>query len=330
MVQPSDKRVPDYLRRKNEVEKTLVARRVAISDSLMKKSREFLKEYFNTMDIPSDEDGLIACVLKRFTEERDRLQGLLDQEYKAGAYPERNMVEHGVKLCDALLAQKKDNTALLKKMTSMEDDFLDLSEDMTGVLAFFNNQKDIFDRAAALVDSLSKEMEYLQTEREAAGALSRIRAILTMPKPYQSITELPDLMRTVQASYGSLLDWKRQDIYAEIQAALGEIHQTAGLDQQGIVAKADEALGAKKKAASEAATLTQLDAMKIQIANLRQQYLRSLVVVEKKGVDTVTANRSSICYTMKLESEADVDKYVANIKAKLMGMLKGHDALHII
>lgn len=54
------------------------------------------------------------------------------------------------------------------------------------------------------------------------------------------------------------------------------------------------------------------------------------MVEVKPNVDTVTANRSSICYTIKLESEADVDKYVADIKEKLMGMLDGHDVLHII
>ena len=47
-------------------------------------------------------------------------------------------------------------------------------------------------------------------------------------------------------------------------------------------------------------------------------------------VDTVTANRGSICYTIKLESEADIDQYVADIKEKLMEMLDGHDVLHII
>ena len=46
MIQPTDKHIPDYLRRKTEIDKTLVSRRTAISDSLMKKSREFLREYF--------------------------------------------------------------------------------------------------------------------------------------------------------------------------------------------------------------------------------------------------------------------------------------------
>ena len=43
-----------------------------------------------------------------------------------------------------------------------------------------------------------------------------------------------------------------------------------------------------------------------------------------------TAYRSSLGYSIKLKSEADIDKYVADIKEKLLEMLKGNDALHII
>ena len=136
VIQPSDKHIPDYLRRKTEIDKTLVSRRTAISDALMKKSREFLKEYFNTMDLPSDEDGLIAYVLDSFSAERDKLQVLLDNQYSIKAYPDRSVVENGIKLCNDLLAHKKDNTALLNKLISMQDVFLDLNEDMADVHAF--------------------------------------------------------------------------------------------------------------------------------------------------------------------------------------------------
>ena len=43
-----------------------------------------------------------------------------------------------------------------------------------------------------------------------------------------------------------------------------------------------------------------------------------------------TASRSSLCYTIKLKDEEDIDKYVADIKQKLMEMLDGNDVLHII
>lgn len=330
MIQPTDKHIPDYLRRKTEIDKTLVARRTAISDSLMKKSREFLKEYFNTMDLPSDEDSLISYVLDSFTAERDKLQSLLDNKYASSTYPDKAVVENGVKLCTDLLSQKKDNTALLAKMVAMEDEFLDLSEDIADVLAFFKNQKTIFDSASALLYTLTAESEYLQAEQEATRALAQIKNILAMQKPYKNISDLPTLMQQVQMVYGQLLDLKKQDVYAEIQGAMGEIHQTAQYDQKDIVAKADDALGAKKKAAADATTLTQLDAMKIQIASIRQQYIKALMIPSKPDEKVATASRSSLGYSVKLKSEEDIDKYVAEIKDRLMELLDGNDVLHII
>ena len=330
VIQPTDKRIPDYLRKRGEIDKTIVKKREVLSPALIKASRDFLKEYFNTMDVPSDEDGLIAYVLEKFTSERERFQALLRSEYAAEKYPDKAVPETGVKLCDELLSQKKDNTALLKKLTGLEDDFLDLNEDMAQVTAFFKNQRPIFDSAVSLLRSLSGESDYLQAEPEAIRVLAKIKTILAMPKPYQSIAELPNLMQTVRGIYEQLLDLKKQDVYAEIQAAMGEIHQTAKLDQQSIVDRADAALAAKKAAAAEAGSLTQLDAMKIQIGSIRQQYLKALVVVETPNVKSASASRGSICYTAKLESEADIDKYVADIKEKLLALLDGNDVLHII
>ena len=330
VIQPTDKHIPDYLRRKTEIDKTLVTQKKKIPEPLNTNARKVLKDYFNTMDLPADDDGLIAYVLDSFTAERDKLQGLLDVQYASGNYPDRAVIENGVKLCNDLLSHKKDNIALLTKLVSMEDDFLDLSDDMTAVYSFFKNQKVIFDSAFTLLTSLSSETEYLQAEQEATRALSQIRAIIKMPKPYKNIADLPTLIQKVQNAYTQLMDLKRQEVYSEIQAAMGEIHQTANYNQKDIITKADDALGTKKKAAADATTLTQLDAMRIQISNIRQQYIKALMVPVEPDEKVATAYRSSLGYTIKLKNEADVDKYVADIKEKLMEMLEGNDVLHII
>jgi hypothetical protein len=330
MIQPADKRIPDYLRRKTEIDKSLVKLRETPSDSLMKNSREFLKDYFETMDLPSDEDGLIAYVLDGFEAEKNKFNDLLDNQYAGHNYPDKAVVEKGVKLCDSLLLQKKDNIALLTKMVDMIDDFLNLSEDMTEVLAFFKNQKNIFDSATSLLSSLAAESEYLQAEQEATEALAQIQSIIGMPKPYKRIADLPDLIQRVQNVYGQLLDLKKQEVYSEIQSAMAEIHQGAQPAQTNIVERADAAFEAKRKIADEAATLTHLDAMKIQISSLRQQYIKSLMVPSKPDEKVVTASRSSLGYSIKLKNEEDIDKYVADIKKLLMEKLEGNDVLHII
>ena len=240
-------------------------------------------------------------------------------------------MENGAALCDKLLAQKNDSIALLKKAVELQDDFLDFSEDISDVDTFFRVQKHIFDSARAQVKLADTEKEYFQAEDNALSAIAKIREILAMPKPYKHISELPELVQQVQDTYAKLLMQKREEVLGEIRAAMGEIHQTADTLKQGnIVQRADAALTEKRTTAEHAEKLTSLDAMKIQIGNIRQQYLQKLVVVAEPDVDTVTMSRSTICHTMQLKSEADVDKYVAEIRKTLLQKLDGHDVLHII
>jgi hypothetical protein len=269
-------------------------------------------------------------VLNSFTEERDTLQAMLDTDYATGNYPDKAVVENGVKVCNEILTQRKDNIALLKKLVAMGDDLLDLMEDMADVYAFFKNQKQVFDSAAALYSAMNAEREYLQMEKEAVQSLYEIQKILLSSKPYKLISNLPNLIHTVQQAYQTLMNLKREEVFAELSAALDEIRQTAKADQQDVVDMATKAFGDKSDAANAAKSLTALDAMKIQIANLRQQYLKSLMKTEQPEVDVVSTSRAGLCHTAKLENEADIDKYVAGIKAKLMSALGDHDVLHII
>lgn len=333
VIQPLDKHIPDFLRKRTEIDKTIVTPHQIIPPPIPENSRKFLKEYFNTMDIPTDDDDLIAYVLDGFTAERDRFQSILNTYYTSGNYPDRAVVEQGVKLCSDVLSQKKDNVALLKRMLSLSDDFLDLAEDMTDVNSFFKDQKVIFDSAAKLVASMNAEGDYLQAEESATTSLRQISDILKMQKPYKQIPNLPNLIQNVQMVYGQLLDLKKQDVLSEIQAAMGEVHQAAeptDPKHMEIVKKADAAFVAKKTGANEAESMIALDAMKVQIASLRQQYIKALMIPDAPTVKTATANRNSICYTTKLKNEAEIDQYVAEIKDKLMELLKGNDVLHII
>lgn len=331
VIATSDKRLPDYLRRKTEVDKAIISFRVALPTSLIKKARDFLGEYFNCGigAIPDTENELIAYIIEKFTQQRDSLNKLLNEQYASHSYPGKSIVEQGAKLCSDLLMHKNDSIALLEQAVKMQDDLLDNAEDIADVLTFFRIQQSIFDKAQALIHSISAEKEYFSAEQTALTNIAKIREILTSAKPYRRISELPELTQQIHDVYSRLLDEKREEVYAEIRAAMGEIHQTATIEQAETVRRADAELEDKKRSAEQCEKLTALDAMKIQIANIRQRYMQKLVIADTV-VDTVTMNRSTVCHTMKLQSEADIDAYVAEIKKTLMERLNGHDVLHII
>ena len=333
VVPSGDKKIAEYLRKKTEIDKAIIAFKIAPPTALIKKCREFLSDYHNCTlgAIPDDEDGLVRYITDKFDAERTELRERLDKEYAVSAYPGKDVVENGAALCDKLLAQKNDSIALMNKAVEMQDDFLDFAEDISDVNTFFRVQKSIFDNARAQAELADTEKEYFQAEDDALSAIAKIREILAMPKPYRRISELPELVQRVQDIYAKLLAQKREEVFGEVRAAMGEIHQTADTLKQGnIVQRADASLTEKRNAAERADKLTSLDAMKIQIGSIRQQYLQKLVVVAEPDVDTVTMSRSTICHTMQLKSEADVDKYVAEIKKTLLQKLDGHDVLHII
>lgn len=330
IIRGDDRRIPDYLRKRTEVDRVMVKRRVAIPGTVIKSSRELLREYFNRMDVPSDEDSLIAFVLKEFGDASERLKNLISAEYSSGKYPGREVVEEGIRLCDDILSQKKDNLSLLRRLNERRDDLLDNMDDMQDVTAFFRNQKKVFDSAVRCLELADSEREYLQADSGVMKNVAAIRQIITDKKPYRRISELPGLMQEVKNVYDRLLSEKRCEIIGIAEAAMSEIHQSASPQQKEVVIRADTALSDKKKAAESTGTMTSLDAMISQINSIRAQYLRVLMTPEKPDVKTATLQRSTLCLTARLKNAEDIENYLDGIREKLTEALEGNDVVHII
>ena len=50
------------LRKKSEIGKTSISKRKTISATMMRDVKSMLRDYFDVMDVPDDEDGLIRFV----------------------------------------------------------------------------------------------------------------------------------------------------------------------------------------------------------------------------------------------------------------------------
>ena len=82
VVPSGEKKITEYLRKKTEIDKAIIAFKVAPPTALIKKCREFLSDYHNCTlgAIPDDEDGLVRYITDKFdaerTELRERLLGI--------------------------------------------------------------------------------------------------------------------------------------------------------------------------------------------------------------------------------------------------------------
>ncbi len=345
VVGKDERRLVDYLRKKNEIDKAVVTRRIAPSEDLIRKSITLLRDYLGAMDIPSDEDGLIRFVTSTIEGKLEHYQQLIDNAYSRERYPEREVVTAARDLMQNILSQRKDNVALLTRMVQKQDDLLNTVEDLEGIELFFKSQRVVFDDAKRQMDRVSKERDYFSTDSEAQDIFKTISTILAMPKPYNRIGELPELIAKVKEKYDALLDIKRDEVAETVRQGMQDVHQLASeaRDAGALLHQADDWFVKKREALKVATSLTDLDAMITQVLNYKDNICRRMEPMvtpvdpdPKPGVKDIpkpkrikTVRRYDLCSVKRLQTQEDIDKYVESIKEKLLQTLADCDGIQI-
>ena len=345
IVGKDDRRLVDYLRKKSEVDKAVVTRRIAPSEDLIRKSVALLRDYLGAMDIPSDEDGLIRFVTATIEGKLEHYQQLIDNAYSQERYPEREVVTAARDLMQNILSQRKDNVALLTRLVQKQDDLLDSVEDLEGIEMFFKSQRVVFDDAKRQMGRVSKELDYFSADVEAQDVFETISTILAMPKPYDHIGELPDLVVKVREKYDALLDIKRDEVAETVRQGMQDVHQLASgtPETSTLLHQADDWFDKKREALKEATSLTELDAMITQVLNYKDNICRRMEALATpighdpepgdpsaaKPKKITTVRRYDLCSAKRLRTPEDVDKYADDIRSKLLNALESCDELQI-
>ena len=350
-IQPDDPKLPDMLRKKSEIGKTSISIRQAVTAVKMKSVRELLREFFDVMDVPDDEDGLVAFIIKKFEELKTHYEDL-NQRYTTGRkYPDQGKVQQAMQLAVDVLSQKKDNIALIDRVLKLEDQLFDSKEDLQAVEGFFKNQVQVFDAAAQMEENLRNELDYLSHEPAANDALNKIRLIVAVQGgfSYQKIPELNSLMATVREGHGRLLDAKRTEVGDMITQCMGAVHQAANGDikVKDLIARADEFYTQQKQKVRDYQSLALLDGLippMLQYKDNALERIETLLAPPVPPKPTVppaggpapvvkkvirSYNRSIIFPAKQLETTEDVDDYAEKIREQLKQLLKNCDGIKL-
>lgn len=351
-IQPDDPKLPDMLRKKNEIGKTSISIRQAVTAVKMKAVKELLREFFDVMDVPDDEDGLVAYIVKKFEELKTHYE-TLNQRYTSGRrYPDQGKVQQAMQLVSDVLSQKKDNIALIDRVLKLEDKLFDIKEDLQAVEGFFKNQVQVFDAAAQVEEDLRNELDYLSHEPAANDALNKIRLIVAVQGgfSYQKIPELNGLMATVREGHGRLLEAKRAEVGDMITQCMGAVHQAANGDFKAndLIARADEFYTQQKQKVRDYQSLALLDGLippMLQYKDNTLERLETLLAPPAQPTPPAPTadggatppvkkvirpyNRSIIFPAKKLETMEDVDDYVEKIREQLKQLLKNCDGIQL-
>jgi hypothetical protein len=343
VVGKDDRNLVGYLRKKSEIDKANVSRRIAPSEELMRKSFTFLRNWLGQMGIPEDEDGLINFVKDTLEPKLAHYEKLID-EYNLDRYPQKEVVTNACDLISDILSQKRDNVALLTRLVARQDDLHDSSEDMEEVETFFKSQRIIFDAARELERDLQNERDYFVTDADATEKIKEISSILALAKPYARIKDLSDLMQGVKTAYGTLLAQKKEEVLAIITQCMGDVHTLAGVGSRATdeVRKSDDRFTEYKQKVAKATNLTMLDAMITQLLNYKDQVCKRIETIlyeppalygagekQPKPQKIAQIRRYDIFPVKRLTSREDVEQYLDGIRKKLYDTLEANDGIQI-
>ena len=355
-IQPSDPKLPDMLRKKSEIGKTAISKRQVVSIQKIREVRDFLRDFFDEMDVPEDEDGLIAHIVEKFNGELEHYTKL-DARYDGHKYPDQGKVKQAIALVKDILSQQKDNTALIQRVIDREDTLYDMRDELQEVEEFFKTRVTLFDTAVQYEQDLSVDRDYIAKDDEAHEALNQIRLITMMPTGgkfrYDRIPELNDLMAKVKASHGKMLDAKREELLEIVRQCMEEIHTLAGDNSaaRNISNTADNYFTQQKQKIASYQALALLDGLVPPIWQYKDDTvsrIESIVnppvkpasfgpsssggetvpVVPKKEV-IKAIHRQAMFPAKTLKSEEEIDAYVEKIRTNMKQLLKGCDGIKL-
>lgn len=349
-----DSRLIDLLRKKSEIEKTIVERRVEMDEKLKKGIKDFMHEYLDVMDVPNDEDELFSFVVNALQAKSNDCRDTISKYYTGGIpYPGRDTLMTAQAKIDDVLKHQKDSVALFNKILSEQDNLLDNNDDVAEILSFFETQKSAFVKGIDELKKVKDDEFYLSDKVEMLKDIETLKTILSMDKPYRRIREIPNLIDSIESSYSLILEEKKTQLNEFMEDMAAEIVKAAnGNVDSDAFTKANNRLSIINKQLRQVGNISRFDAIKSQIESIKNMAVQEIFEevakaqaekarkeAEEQGqtvsddepvIKVANISKSSILYSMQLKSAEEVEDYVNRIKNYLLKELEGNDYIQII
>ena len=347
-IQPNDNHLVDYLRKKSEIGQTNISIRETIPARKMKQVKDILKEYFDVMDIPADEDGLVAYIVEHFKDEKIHLEELKKQNDSA-VHPGASEINEALSYVNKVLLSKDDNIALVNTICDLEDDLLDSKESMEDVENFYATQIKLYDNASKTrLNVITYEKDYLYDIPVVREAVDQITDIIKITDNfrYNCIPQLNECISVIEEEKSKVVASKKEELNDLIDSCMFEVKYKAdsSVKLKGILDSAKHQFDTKRDEVNRMSDLVALDAKKNAITNLKDKIMTDMdkvlnqkevskhdepVTPKKRKKQVRQLQRAVVFSQANLSSAADVERYLANIKNRLLSYINDDEEIEI-
>ncbi len=221
-----------YLTKREFVEKLLIDIRERATDGQIRSVKEVLKDYFG-FSVSSDDDDTIIRNFKNKAQDKLETFGEIMIEYRVNPkLPCKSLMEQAKKNLEELLAIKEP-VEFFKTVDKKRDDLLDDADDTAPVFDFFKGgQKKIFEKALEQIQMFENSKIYVR-DQEVIDNVAQMEAIVTAKNPFGQIQKLPDMSVKFVQQYGALLEKEAEEMRPIVDDDLEKVLHT--LDEKEFV-----------------------------------------------------------------------------------------------
>lgn len=330
--------------RREYYDKTVIKIRQKIEISLINDLKNIARNSFNVIDLREDEDGMIKdfkdyCLTSTINKLKNITANYsFSSKYQ---YPGKNTVEKSIELLERLL-KIRDLVDFFKEVSNEKDNLIELSSKIEMILDFFKGtQKEQFDEARRIINIYDNNIDYVDKNDELEKTVEQITAILKSEEPYSKIHELPNLRRDLIDLLGKMYDVKSKPIIELVEKTIEYIEnemEKAEVDENfaknyintcnGIIDTLEHSNELKDIYAQE----TRVNQLKDNFINALEREKQNTdgeqkeeTIISRKTVRTdILMNRS-----YEINSKEDLDKYIEELKTKLLKELEENNYLII-
>ena len=354
----TEEEIIGFITKKAFVEKLLMEERTRVPDKDKKAVRDVMKEVFQTTTSAEDEDTIMKN-FQRYAQNTTYELERLEVYYKEHRYPGKKVLETGKNLMQAVV-QIQSAMDFFTTVSKKRDDFYDFAEDYEPIKAFFaGEQLSIFTRALDMLAIYDDSKTYI-VNAELEDIVAQMRSIVGQEKPYANIPKLPELREKFMSCYVKILQQESAPVLDSIdkaQSRVLEVLSTKEYNEQkrntyftlfreirdgaehcnnvsSLRSYADKADALKLRLLNEMDTLDNKLAQQRAAEDARrkaEEFKQNGTPAAEVEVDPApvkirkTKNVSIKMMTgtssWRLESKADIDKYIASLRETLEAQL---------
>lgn len=186
------------------------------------KTRETHRDLFAQMP-PDDPDSLVATFrdhLRTLKAELERARVKSEQKYHPGGAD----VLKALATIDQQLAVR-DSYEFIETVAAQRNTWLDLADDTHDILSFYKTQATTWARMLDTLHTVADNNDALVKDPQAANALTQLAAIRANPMPYGQVNQIEPLVSLLEKANETLAAERRQKALLSIDAKLAEATQ---------------------------------------------------------------------------------------------------------